>query len=329
MPGETIVAITSAERAELLPADPPVDPPGPAEVVGRTLYSLISTGTELNFNYHGSSFPSYPGYAAVFRVESVGAEVNDIAPGSLAFCMGPHRSFQRADRRLIVPVPPGLRPDHAVFARLMCVTMSTLSTTTARPPQIVLVTGLGPVGLLGGLIFQSCGYRVIGCDPSESRRALASQTGLRDVRASVPLDDPGVAGHVALVLECAGHEAAALEGCRVVRKRGEVVLVGVPWARKTDLTAHELLHAVFHRYAVVRSGWEWEVPLHETDFMSNSVYGNIAAAMDWLAEGRIEVAGLYETADPAQCDRVYKALLDQTWPKVAAVFDWTGSAATV
>jgi len=322
MPSDHIVAVVERAKAALVPIEAPPEPIAPNEVSGRTLFSLVSSGTELNWSYLGSAFPSHPGYAAVFRVDRVGADVTHIAADSLALCLGPHRTFQRAPANLVVPVPESLSPEHAVFARLMCVTMSTLATTKARPPQTVVVTGLGPVGLLGALIFQSCGYRVVACDPSDSRRSLARQAGVEAVRPAVPLDDPSVAGRAALVLECSGHEAAVLAGCKVVRKRGEVVLVGVPWARKTDMTAHELLHAVFHQYAVVRSGWEWEVPLHETDFKAGSIYGNIADAMRWLAEGRIDVSGMYQLADPADCDSVYRSLLDQTWPKVAAVYDW-------
>ena len=37
---------------------------------------------------------------------------------------------------------------------------------------------------------------------------------------------------------------------------GEVVLIGVPWVKRTDLSAFDLLHAVFHRYVYLRSGWE-------------------------------------------------------------------------
>ena len=114
-----------------------------------------------------------------------------------------------------------------------------------------------------------------------------------------------------------------LDGCRVVRKRGEVVLVGVPWSRQTDLTAHDLLHAVFHRYVVLRSGWEWEVPHFPTDFRTGSLYGSFAAALRWLAEGRIRVDGLYATASPRDAQRVYQSLLHRDWPALAAVFDWT------
>ena len=64
---------------------------------GRTLATLISAGTELAGAYQGSTFPKYPGYAAVFEVEEVGSEVQHLHPGDLAYCSGPHRSFQRAE----------------------------------------------------------------------------------------------------------------------------------------------------------------------------------------------------------------------------------------
>ena len=79
-----------------------------------------------------------------------------------------------------------------------------------------------------------------------------------------------IVGKIALHVECSGHERAILEGAKAVRFRGKVVLVGVPWQKRTDIPAFELLHAIFHRRAVVRSVWEWEVPFHSTDFVAGS-----------------------------------------------------------
>jgi hypothetical protein len=42
--------------------------------------------------------------------------------------------------------------------------------------------------------------------------------------------------------------------------------VGVPWQRLTDLYAHDVIHAVFNNFVHLRSGWEWEVPIHARDF---------------------------------------------------------------
>src|SRR5204863_6310376 len=130
---------------------------------------------------------------------------------------------------------------------------------------------------------------VTACDPSPSRRAIAEQAGIGRVLSAVSGDAQEPVGEVSLVLECSGHEQGAVDGCRVVRKRGEVVLIGTPWQRRTDLPAHELLHLIFHRYVTVRSGWEWELPLHPTEFRTGSIHGNLAAALRWLSEGRVSV----------------------------------------
>lgn len=319
---ERCVAFTERERAEQVAVEPDSTPLAPCEVAGRTLATLISAGTELAA-YQGNDFPARPGYAAAFQVDAVGSEVSDIRPGEVAFCMGPHRSFQRAQRDQVLPLPDGLAPEQAIFARIMSVGMSTLATTAARPPAQVLVTGLGLVGHCAARTFGLCGYRVIACDPAEVRREIAQKAGVKRVLPAVPLDDPAIAGQVDLVLECSGHERAALDGCRIVRKRGEVVLVGTPWKRRSDLFAHELLHEIFHGYIVLRSGWEWELPVHPAEFRHNSIYGNLAAALGWLAEGRMQVDGLYTTASPREAQQAYQNLLHGRNEKLATVFDWT------
>lgn len=319
---EYAVTVTAKERAELLPAEVDRSPLKPGEVSGRTRASLISAGTELASAFQGSHFPRVPGYAAVFEVEETGSEVRDIRPGDLVLAMGQHRSFQRFTRADVLPLPPGLTPEVAVFARMMAVTMSTLVTTTARPPDPVLVTGLGLVGHLGSKIFHACGYEVIACDPDESRRRAAIEGGVAGVRAAMPLDDPALAGKVALVLECSGHEQALLEGCRMVRPRGEVVCVGAPWQRRTDTYAHDLHHVIFFKYVVVRSGWEWEIPIHPMDFRAQSIFGNLEAAMRWLASGRVRADGLYRLLPPRSAQQAYEDLLHKRAPKLAVVFDW-------
>jgi threonine dehydrogenase-like Zn-dependent dehydrogenase len=114
-----------------------------------------------------------------------------------------------------------------------------------------------------------------------------------------------------------------MDACRVVMKKGEVVLVGVPWKRCTDLSAHELLHAIFHRYVVLRSGWEWELPLHPTDFRAGSIWGNLAAALRWLGEGKVPLDGLIARYSPGQCQQAYQDLQHGRIQGLAVVFDWT------
>ncbi|MCL5995908.1 MAG: zinc-binding alcohol dehydrogenase [Chloroflexi bacterium] len=323
---EYAITFTSVEQAELVTREPDPKPLGPHEVMGRAVKSLVSPGTELA-GYQGqwqwAKYPMTPGYATVFAVEAVGSEVTDLHAGDLVFCMGGHQSCQRVPRDYAVPLPQGLAPDVAPFARLMCVTMSTLTTTTARPPAKVIVTGLGIVGHLAAQLFSACGYEVIAVDPLEARRAAIARKGVSQVLPAIPLDDPSVVGKVALVVECSGHEQAALDACKVVQKRGEVVIVAAMWKQRTSLSAFDLLNTVFNRYVVVRSGWEWELPLLPADFRLNSLYGNIAGAMQWLADGRVNVDGLAELASPRDAQQVYQQLLHQPGKALSALFDWT------
>jgi threonine dehydrogenase-like Zn-dependent dehydrogenase len=238
--------------------------------------------------------------------------------------MGLHRSYQRFPVTETVAVPSGLAPEWAVFTRLMGVTMATLTTTVARPPALVMVTGLGPVGNLGAQIFQSCGYRVIVVDPDPTRQELANHVGLNRVYASVPKDDPAVAGQVALQLECSGHEQAAVDGCQVLQKYGELSQIGAPWSQRNNATAHELLRSIFFNYLTVRSGWEWQLPNHPTTFRRGSIFENYAAGLQWLHEGQVKVDGLYELMNPQQAQQAYQDILHRRLTVLAPMFDWRG-----
>jgi len=318
------IVFTAREQASLIDVPDHAGPIGPGDVRGRTLVSLVSPGTELNFGYLGSSFPRNPGYACVFEVDEVGADITDMKPGAVVFGSGPHVERQMASRKSVIPLPEGLSAEVAVFARLIGVSMSTLNNSAAHPPARVLVTGLGPVGNLAAQVFSRCGYTVTAVDPVKARRDSAMAAGLRDVRGSVAEGKDDLIGKVALHLECSGHEQAALDGCKCVCKRGEVVLIGVPWKRRTDIASFEVLHAVFHRYAVLRSGWEWEAPLQPADFSFNSIPANFAAALEWLKEGSIKVDNLAATYPPTAAQEVYQGLLAQSLPTPGAIFDWRG-----
>ncbi len=316
------IAFSGPERAELV--DWPLDqnPLRADEVAGRTLVSLVSPGTELNGYLAERAKPSLSGYTAVMEIETVGKDVTDLKPGDRVFCMGPHAARQRTARSMAVLLPTGLAPTVAVFARLMGVGWTTLTTTIARPPDQVLITGLGPVGNLAAQVFAAAGYRVTAVDPVADRRALATSLGLRDVRPTVPTDLPvDLAGGAQLAVECSGHEQAVLDCVNAVRKRGEVALVGVPWKKRSDVSAHAVLHAIFHRYVVVRSGWEWEVPMHACDFTAGSIFGNLTGALAWLAEGRVRVDGLARVHSPGDAQRVWQDLYHQRGTPTA-IFDW-------
>ena len=325
-PDARSIVFTAAHRAALQDAAGVDDAPlEDDEVVGRTLRSLVSPGTEIggHFARPDGRFPYQPGYAAVFEVEAVGPEVRDIAPGDRAYCLGYHASRQRHRRASVLPVPENVSSDHAPFARLAGVSMTSLATTPARPPGRVFITGLGLVGHLAAQVFRIAGYEVAGCDPDPTAQQLARDKGI-DTHPRVPGDDPAHRRQYDLVIECAGHEQAALDACQLLRHGGEMTLVGAYWRQQTDLPLHALLRHIFHHFLTVRSGWEYEVPWHRAEFDRASIFENYAAALRWIADGRLDVAGLYDVASPADAQRVYHDLAQrQPQRGLSTVFDWT------
>ena len=307
---------------------------GPNEIRGSTLATLISQGTELGWA-DGDDFPIRPGYAAVFQVEETGKDVTGISKGDLRFCMGYHRETQQYPARFTLPVPDGVSTERALLARLMGVSITTLMTTRARPGDKVVVCGAGPVGILAAHNFRLSGYDVSVVEPDSLRRKQVAQSGIETVHASMPHENLDYAGNVALVLDCSGHEAAALDGCRIVRKMGEVVLVGVPWRPHTDLSAHEVLNAVFFNFVTLRSGWEWEVPVLSREFVWEELYEgyNNAAhnsfdgfnrALNWLRLGHVGTDGLIANVSPADPPSVYGRIRSREIAEPFIVFDWAG-----
>jgi len=318
------ITITAPRQATFATLPPPTDDAIPADAIaGPAVASAISPGTEIGWAFAGNKpekLPTNVGYAMVFRVERAGAD-SGFTPGDFAFCFANHRSWVQIPANNAWKVPAGLDPADAALGRLAAVSWSTLVTTAARPPERVAVSGLGIVGHFAAQIFNAAGYRVTAADPVAARRALLDGLGI-DCRERLPLEDATWQDQVALVVECSGHEAAALDACRLVRKGGEVALVGVPWVKRTDLSAHAVLDAVFHRYVHLRSGWEWEVPRQPSEFRHGSIRDNITGALEWLASGRLRTTGLYRRVDPRLPQAVYEDLMAQRGGFLTAVYDW-------
>ncbi|MCP4164755.1 MAG: zinc-binding dehydrogenase [Chloroflexi bacterium] len=284
---------------------------------------MVSPGTELNGAYLGENFPTYPGYATVFEVDQIGESVEDVTVGEARLGFGTHQSHQQQRASFTLPLPQDLNPSIAAIARLMAVTMTTLTTTRARPGDRVMVTGAGPVGHLGAQLFQGAGYDVSVVEPDAFRRSCALKAGVNQVFESVPYDNQDYARKVDLVLECSGHEQAVLDACHIIRPTGEIVLVGAPWRRRTEHFAHELLQLVFNNYITLRSGWEWQLPKHPGHFQAHGLIRNYTTAAKWLGEGRIYLDGLVKYVDPRDMQTVYQDHLHHRTDYLFTMIDWS------
>ncbi|PWM44948.1 MAG: hypothetical protein DBX47_05205 [Clostridiales bacterium] len=284
-------------------------------IAGKTLYSLISSGTEvfgcydnpLNWNY-----PLRTGYSAVFEVEKVGSDVSSFKPGDRAFFWGNHSSYQLCQENEAVKIPNDLASETALFSRMATVSIATIEKTTIKPGARVLVTGLGAVGLLAMQVYKNFGFETYGIDPYEPRVLLANKMGIKNVFTSCP---ENLKKTFSLALECSGSQQATVSCLELIKNGGEISLVGVPWKKTGDIDAFLPLNLAFYNFATVYSGWEVGIPdplrIHHHKM-----------AVEWLAEGKMTVEGMYEIRAREQIAQVYDEIYNKTTKSISTILKW-------
>ena len=314
------IAFTAHKIAELVEVDDEV-PLRPGEVRALTVVSLTSPGTELNGGYLGDAFPKFPGYAAVAEVVETGPEVETVRPGDVVLCPGTHSDVVRCAARDTTPVPPGLLPEVAVFARLLGVGLSAVNVMSANPPSRVLVTGLGPIGNLAAQVVSACGFTVTSVDPVASRRDLAKACGLSDVRA-----DLGELGRISRTLSEHTSSAAARSRRSCPAFRLSAASERSCWwafhggARLISPRTH-LLDAIFRRYVSVRSGWEWQVPRYRRR-PAQQHRGELRCGLRVAARRSRPDRRACATLPSARSGRGVPGLAERSLPTISAIFDW-------
>lgn len=221
----------------------PLRSPGPGEVVVRTLFSGVSSGTEL-LAFRGEIDPDVPlderlgalhgtfrypfqyGYSCVGEVD-----------GSLVFAFHPHQE------RFVVPVEQLVPLDDVDprLATLFPMVETALQISLDAGPvlgETVILFGLGVVGTLTALLLSDAGARVIGVDPVPWRRDIASSLGLATMATT-----EGHRGGVPLVIEASGNPEALRAALGLLAHEGTALVAS--WYGNKPVTLP--LGQEFHR----------------------------------------------------------------------------------
>ena len=175
-------------------ADVAVPETGSGAVLVQAEFSGISGGTEL-LAYRGEldsslardetlgalagsfEYPFAYGYSVVGTVE---ASRSDVGEGERVFAFHPHQS------RFVVSAADVVRigatdPRTATLFPLVETALQISFDAGVRYREVVAVVGLGPVGILTGILLMRSGATVIGSDPKPWRRQAAEMCGLEAV----------------------------------------------------------------------------------------------------------------------------------------------------
>jgi 2-desacetyl-2-hydroxyethyl bacteriochlorophyllide A dehydrogenase len=182
-------------------ADVAVPEPEPGDVLVQTEFSGISGGTEM-LAYRGeldSSAPrdetlgaltgsfEYPftyGYSAVGTVE---ASRSDVGEGERVFAFHPHQTRFTVSATDVVRVGES-DPRAATLFPLVETALQISLDAGIRYSEVAAVLGLGPVGILTGILLSRSGANVLASDPKPWRLKAARACGLEAVRPD-GLDD--------------------------------------------------------------------------------------------------------------------------------------------
>jgi 2-desacetyl-2-hydroxyethyl bacteriochlorophyllide A dehydrogenase len=232
-------------RVEVL--EEPLPDPGPGQVMVQTLVSAISPGTE-TLIYRGQ-FPEemavdatisaltgafqYPlkyGYSAVGRIITCGKAVSPDWEGRLVFAFNPHESHFLADTQALLPLPPGIPAEAAVFLPNMETALNFVMDAAPLIGEKVAVFGQGIVGLLTtALLARFPLARLVSLDRYELRRRASLGLG-----ASASLD-PGLpdsleqaqlalTGEADLCLELSGQPTALDQAIALTGFAGRILI---------------------------------------------------------------------------------------------------------
>lgn len=241
-------------RVEVSPVDLPE--PGPGQLLVRTAFSGISSGTEL-LAYRGLLDPDLPlderlgalggtfrhpfayGYSCVGTVESTHGS---LAPGTAVFAFHPHQDLFLVAEDDAVVLPPGTDPRAATLFPSVETALQLSLDAGPVAHETVVVLGLGVVGLLTALLLQRAGATVLAADPLGARRALARSAGVAAVDpVELPTRVPD--GGVPLLVELSGNPAALGPALALLAHEG-TALVG-SWYGRQEVALP--LGGAFHR----------------------------------------------------------------------------------
>ncbi|MDQ3876159.1 MAG: zinc-binding alcohol dehydrogenase [Actinomycetota bacterium] len=251
----------------------PLRGPERGEVLVRTEFSGISTGTEL-LAYRGELDPRLPldetlgslggtfaypftyGYSAVGSVERSRGSIRE---GSLVFAFHPHQDLFVVSEEDVVLLDAE-DPRRATLLPLVEAALQACLDAAPRLDDAVVVVGLGCMGALTAALLVRAGARVIGSEPREQRRQAAARLGVAAVapeRLPEAVAEATGGRGVALLVEATGNPEVLADGLRLLAHEGTALVCSWYGTKTAPLP----LGAEFHRRRlVIRSSQVSSIP---------------------------------------------------------------------
>jgi 2-desacetyl-2-hydroxyethyl bacteriochlorophyllide A dehydrogenase len=307
--------------------------PGPLEIRVRTLYSLVSIGTETSILHqkyapdsHFARMFSFPqlktGVQAVGAIEQLGAEVHEFAVGDTVFMRMAHGSHQVLPAARCSAVPQGMDLKSACWCGLAKTAFRAAWAGRGRIGGQVLVIGAGPVGQMAIRWAHLAGAAsLVAVDLSEARLAHAARGGatatlpgeLSDYLGQIRAMDEGRGP--SLVIDTTGNAAVFAHALSAAAMFGTVILLGDSGFPGRQCLSAEVMTKGLTIQATHDS--------HDRDGWTQRRIDRLFFSC--VAQGRFDLSGLItHQFAPEECAAAYSLAEHRRGEAMGILYDWTG-----
>ena len=175
---------------------------------------------------------------------------------------GGHADFLLAEERTLVPLPDELTYlDGAMVACGLGTAYAACIRADVSGRDVVLITGLGPVGIGAALLCRAMGARVLGVEAIPERRDLAQNLGfevLGDADAQALVDRVTSGRGFEVAIDCSGNAEARHLCLEAAREWGRVVFVG-----EGGTVSFEPSPLLIHKQLALYGSWVCSLPQME------------------------------------------------------------------
>lgn len=305
------------------------------KVLLRTLYSLVSAGTEvacLSGEETWFALPNVPGYSVVGEIVGAAADVTRFSVGDIVYCQGQHAELQMrsAMGEIMMKVPEGVDLRYAPFARLAQISATAVRTSNIQFGDDVAVVGQGLIGIMAAQLAQLQGANVIVIDPSTKRLEIARKCGIENTINPLGGDSEEALSRmtggrkVSTLIDATGNASVIMDSFRHIAWGGEMILLGSPRKPSEGNLTDVFIHVHRFRYNVdIKGAHEQRLPLLAEKHAKHSIERNTRIVLEYIASGRLIIEPLLtHLVSPSGAEDVYVQLRQGNVDYLGIVFDW-------